>query len=102
MIVGLTELLFPFLCMFVIAGWGILLNRRNLLLIYLSIELAFLSINLIFLIFSIFLDEISGKLFSLLILTVAAAESSLGLAILVAYYRYTGTVLLKYINKMKG
>ena len=102
MTLNLIEFFFIFLLMFVIASWGILLNRRNLLLIYLSIELAFLSINLIFLIFSVFLDDIFGKLFSLLILTVAAAESSLGLAILVAYYRYTGTILINYINPMKG
>jgi NADH-quinone oxidoreductase subunit K len=67
-----------------------------------SIELMLLAINLNFIIFSIFLDDILGQLFALLILTVAAAESAIGLALLVVYYRIRGTISIEFINLMKG
>ena len=67
-----------------------------------SIELMLLSINFNFIIFSVFLDDILGQLFALLILTVAAAESAIGLAILVIYYRVRGTIAIEFIDLMKG
>lgn len=67
-----------------------------------SIELMLLAINLNFIIFSIFLDDILGQLFALLVLTVAAAESAIGLALLVVYYRIRGTISIEFINLMKG
>jgi NADH-quinone oxidoreductase subunit K len=67
-----------------------------------SIELMLLSINFNFIIFSVFLDDILGQLFALLVLTVAAAESAIGLAILVIYYRVRGTIAIEFINLMKG
>ena len=67
-----------------------------------SIELMLLAVNLNFLIFSVFLDDMMGQLFALFILTVAAAESAIGLAILVVYYRVRGTVAVELINLIKG
>tara|TARA_R110001592_G_scaffold326921_1_gene607935 strand:- start:10692 stop:10898 length:207 start_codon:yes stop_codon:yes gene_type:complete len=67
-----------------------------------SIELILLSINLNFIIFSIVLDDIVGQIFALFILTVAAAESAIGLAILVVYYRLKGVISINYINSIKG
>ena len=67
-----------------------------------SIELMLLAINFNFIVFSIFLDDIVGQIFALFILTVAAAESAIGLAILVVYYRIRGTVSIEYINLLKG
>ena len=67
-----------------------------------SIELMLLAINLNFIVFSVFLDDVLGQLFALLILTVAAAESAIGLALLVVYYRIRGTISIEFINLMKG
>ena len=67
-----------------------------------SIELMLLAVNLNFLVFSIYLDDLVGQLFALLILTVAAAESAIGLALLVVYYRVRGTISVEFINLMKG
>ena len=67
-----------------------------------SIELMLLSINFNFIIFSVFLDDILGQLFALLVFTVAAAASAIGLAILVIYYRVRGTIAIEFINLMKG
>lgn len=67
-----------------------------------SIELMLLSINMNFLVFSVYLDDMLGQLFSLLILTVAAAESAIGLALLVVYYRIRGTVAVEFISLLKG
>ena len=81
---------------------GIMLNKKNIVVMLMSIELVLLSINFNFIIFSVFLDDILGQIFALFILTVAAAESAIGLAILVVYYRIRGTVSIEYINLLKG
>ena len=81
---------------------GIFLNRKNIIVMLMSIELMLLAVNCNFLIFSMYLDDVLGQLFSLFILTVAAAESSIGLALLVIYYRARGTVAVEFINLMKG
>jgi NADH-quinone oxidoreductase subunit K len=81
---------------------GIFALRKNLILVLVSIELMLLSVNFNFIIFSIYLDDLLGQLFALLILTVAAAESAIGLAILVAFYRLRGIIATDYINSLKG
>ena len=78
--------------LFLLGLWGIFLNRKNIIVMLMSIELMLLAVNCNFLIFSMYLDDVLGQLFSLFILTVAAAESSIGLALLVIYYRARGTV----------
>ena len=79
-----------------------MLARRSAVLILMSIELMLLAVNSNFLVFSVYLDDILGQLFSLFILTVAAAESSIGLALLVIYYRARGTVAVEFISLLKG
>jgi len=78
--------------LFIFSLFGIFLNRRNLLLILMCIELLLLSLNSNFLIFSVYLDDLYGELFSFFILTMAASESAIGLAIIIIYYRIRGTV----------
>lgn len=80
---------------------GILLNRKNIIIMLMSIELILLAINYNLLVFSVYLDDLMGQYFALLVLTVAAAESAIGLAILVAYYRVSGTITVKLINLLK-
>ena len=88
--------------LFLLGIWGIFLNRKNIIIMLMSIELMLLAVNLNFVLFSVYLDDMVGQLFALLILTVAAAESAIGLAILVVYYRIRGTVAVEYINLIKG
>nr|YP_009476592.1 NADH dehydrogenase subunit 4L [Chroomonas placoidea]AVM81085.1 NADH dehydrogenase subunit 4L [Chroomonas placoidea] len=102
MIFDQTKYLLIAIMLFVIGLTGIFLNRKNIIILLMSIELMLLSINFNFIIFSIFLDDIVGQLFALLILTVAAAESAIGLAILVIYYRIRGAIAIELINLMKG
>lgn len=90
------------LILFIIGLSGIFLNRKNIIIMLMSIELILLSINFNFIICSVFLDDIVGQIFALLILTVAAAESAIGLAILVIYYRIRGIITIELINLMKG
>ena len=89
-------------CLFVLGIWGIFLNRKNILIMLMSIELLLLAVNLNFIFFSVFLDDLIGQIFAILVLTVAASESSIGLAILVVYYRIRGTIAVEYIRLMKG
>ena len=88
--------------LFLIGIWGIFLNRKNIIIMVMSIELMLLAVNLEFLIFSVYLDDLMGQIFALLVLTVAAAESAIGLALLVVYYRIRGTIAVEFINLMKG
>lgn len=90
------------LFVFVIGLFGLFSVRKNLILILMSIELMLLSINLNFIMFSFIFDDIIGEIFSLLILTVAAAEAAIGLAILIIYYRLRGVISLDYISSLKG
>jgi NADH-quinone oxidoreductase subunit K len=96
-----TIFIIPF-SMFFIGLFGIFINRKNILLIIICIELILLSINCIFLMSSFYLDDILGQIFALFILTVAAAESSIGLAILVVYYRLRGTISIQLVNVLRG
>ena len=97
-----TRYLFVAMVLFLLGLSGIFLNRKNIIILLMSIELMLLSINFNFIIFSVFLDDILGQLFALLVLNVAAAESAIGLAILVIYYRVRGTIAIEFINLMKG
>ncbi len=87
---------------FFIGVSGIIFNKKNAILILISVELMLLAINFVFLISSIYLDDRIGQIFALLILTVAAAESSIGLGLLVVYYRMQGSVSIDSINLMRG
>nr|YP_009277453.1 NADH dehydrogenase subunit 4L [Psilotum nudum]AOH05923.1 NADH dehydrogenase subunit 4L [Psilotum nudum] len=82
--------------------WGIFLNRRNIIITPMSIESMLLAVNLNFLVFPVSLDDMMGQLFALLVLTVAAAESAIGLAILVITFRIRGTIAVEFLNCMKG
>ena len=81
---------------------GIFLNRKNIIVILMSIELILLSVNINLVSFSIFLNDITGQIFTLFILTVAAAEAAIGLAIIVVYYRNTSTIDVEKIQSLKG
>jgi len=81
---------------------GIFLNRKNIIVILMSIELILLSVNINLVSFSIFLNDLTGQIFTLFILTVAAAEAAIGLAIIVAYYRNTSTIDVEKIQSLKG
>ena len=81
---------------------GIFLNRKNIIVILMNIELLLLGVNINLVSFSIFLNDLSGQIFTLFILTVAAAEAAIGLAIIVIYYRKTGTIRVEDINSLKG
>ena len=88
--------------LFLLGMWGLYLNRKNIILMLMSIELMLLAVNLNFLVFSVYLDDMMGQLFALLVLTVAAAESAIGLALLVVYYRVRGSIAVEFISLMKG
>ena len=88
--------------LFLIGLSGIFLNRKNIIVLLMAVELMLLAIDFNFIIFSVFLDDILGQLFALLVLTGAAAESAIGLAILVIYYRIRGTIAIEFIDLMKG
>ena len=81
---------------------GVFLNRKNIIVILMSIELILLAVNINLVSFSIYLGDIVGQIFTMLILTVAAAEAAIGLAIIVSYYRNRGSVRVEEINEMKG
>ena len=81
---------------------GVFLNRKNIIVILMSIELILLAVNINLVSFSIYLGDIVGQIFTMLILTVAAAEAAVGLAIIVSYYRNKGSVRVEEINEMKG
>jgi len=88
--------------LFLIGIIGIVVNRKNLIIMLMSIELMLLAINLLFIIYSCILDNLIGQIFALYVLVVAAAESAIGLSILVAYYRVRGTISVKFINLLRG
>lgn len=88
--------------LFLIGVLGLVLNRKNILIILMSIELMLLSVNLNFIIFSIYLDDIIGQIFVLFILTIAATESAIGLAILSVYYKLKNTIQMDKIKTLKN
>ena len=100
--IGLGHYLTLGAIIFTIGVVGIFLNRKNIIVILMSIELILLSVNINMVSFSIFINDLSGQIFTLFILTVAAAEAAIGLAIIVVYYRNAGTIRVEEIDKLKG
>ena len=88
--------------LFSIGVFGIFLNRKNVIILLMSIELILLAININFVTFSAFLNDLFGQVFTIFILTVAAAEAAIGLAILVAYFRNHGNIEVEEMNQLKG
>jgi NADH-quinone oxidoreductase subunit K len=88
--------------LFTLGIFGIFLNRRNVIIILMSIELMLLAVNINFVAFSSFLHDLTGQIFAMFVLTVAAAEAAIGLAILVVYFRNRGTIAVEDINLMRG
>jgi len=102
MIVGLSHYLTVAAILFTLGTLGIFLNRKNVIVILMSIELILLAVNINLVAFSAFLGDIVGQIFALLVLTVAAAEAAIGLAILVVFFRNSGSIAVEDINTMKG
>jgi NADH-quinone oxidoreductase subunit K len=98
----LSEFLTVSIILFLIGILGVVLNRKNILIILMSIELMLLSVNINFIVFSVYLDDILGQLFVLFTLTVAGAESAVGLSILVAYYKIRNSIAVEGVNLMSG
>ncbi len=102
MAIGLGHYLIVAAALFMIGVLGIFLNRKNIIIILMSIELILLAVNLNLVAFSAFLGDLTGQVFALFVLTVAAAEAAIGLAILVVYFRNRGSVEVEDVNLMKG
>ena len=102
MTIGLGHYLAVAAMLFTLGIFGIFLNRRNVIIILMSIELILLAVNINLVSFSSFLGDIVGQVFALFVLTVAAAEAAIGLAILVVFYRNRGSIAVEDINLMKG
>jgi NADH-quinone oxidoreductase subunit K len=102
MTVNLTSYLAVSASLFMIGLLGLILNRRSVILVLMCVELMLLAVNLQLMAFSVYLDDMRGQIFALYVLTVAAAESAIGLALLVIYYRVRGTVAMESINLMHG
>ena len=102
MTIGLGNYLALAAILFTIGVFGIFLNRKNVIIILMSIELILLAVNINFVAFSSYLGDLAGQVFALFILTVAAAEAAIGLAILVVYFRNRGSIAVEDVNVMKG
>ena len=102
MTIGIINFLTIAMILFLIGITGIVLNRKNILIMLMSVELMLLAVNFNFILYSVYLDDAIGQLFAVLILTVAAAESAIGLAILVVYYRVRGSIAVEHIHLLRG
>ncbi len=100
--IGLAHYLSVAAVLFTLGVFGIFLNRKNIIIIMMSIELMLLAVNINLVAFSSFLGDLVGQVFALLVLTVAAAEAAIGLAILVVYFRNRGSIAVEDVNLMKG
>ena len=100
--IGIFHYLVVSSLLFTIGICGIFLNRKNIITILMSIELILLSVNINFVAFSVKLGDLSGQVFAMFVLTVAAAEAAIGLAILVIYFRNRGSIAVEDVNLMKG
>lgn len=100
--ISLTHYLVVAATLFTIGIFGIFLNRKNIIIILMSIELMLLGVNINLVAFSAHLNDLVGQVFALMVLTVAAAEAAIGLAILVVYFRNRGTIAVDDVNLMKG
>ena len=102
MTIGVGHYLTVGAILFTIGIFGIFLNRKNVIVILMSVELMLLAVNINLVAFSHFLGDLVGQVFAMFVLTVAAAEAAIGLAILVVYFRNRGTIAVEEINLMKG
>lgn len=102
MTIGLSHYLVLAGLIFTMGVFGIFLNRKNVIVILMSIELMLLAVNINFVAFSSFLNDLSGQVFTMFILTVAAAEAAIGLAILVVFFRNKGSIAVEDISELKG
>jgi NADH-quinone oxidoreductase subunit K len=102
MVIGLGHFLFVAAVLFTMGILGIFLNRKNVIVILMCVELMLLAVNINLVAFSAFQGNVVGQVFAMLVLTVAAAEAAIGLAILVVYFRIRGTIEVEDINAMKG
>ena len=100
--IGLGHYLTLGAIIFTIGLVGIFLSRKNIIIILMCIELILLAVNINLVSFSIFINDLTGQIFALFILTVAAAEAAIGLAIIVVYYRNSGTIRVEEISNLKG
>ena len=100
--IGLTHYLVVAAILFALGVVGIIANRKNLIVMLMAIELILLSVNLNFVAFSSYLQDLVGQIFAMFVLTVAAGEAAIGLAILVIYFRGRGTIAVDDVNRMKG
>jgi NADH-quinone oxidoreductase subunit K len=99
---SLPTLLVNSTILFLIGVLGIVLNRKNVLILLMSLELMLLSVNVNFVVFSVYLDDLLGQMFALFILTIAGAESAIGLAILVAYYKVRKSIAIENTQILRG
>lgn len=102
MIISLDHYLIVAALLFIIGAIGIFLNRQNMIVILMSIELMLLAVNINFIAFSQYLGDLVGQIFALFVLTIAAAESAIGLAIIVVYFRNCGDIDVNDMTRMKG
>ena len=102
MTVGIAHYLTVSAVLFTLGVFGIFLNRKNVIVILMSVELMLLAVNINLVAFSAHLGDLVGQVFAMFVLTVAAAEAAIGLAILVVYFRNRGTIAVEEINLMKG
>jgi NADH-quinone oxidoreductase subunit K len=102
MTIGLGHYLTVAAILFTLGVFGIFINRKNVIIILMSVELILLAVNINLVAFSAFLNDLTGQIFALVVLTVAAAEAAIGLAILVVFYRNRGTIAVEDVNMMKG
>ena len=102
LVIGLGHYLTVAAILFTLGIFGIFLNRKNVIIILMSIELMLLAVNINLVSFSVFLQDLVGQVFAMFVLTVAAAEVAIGLAILVVYFRNRGSIEVEDINLMKG
>ena len=100
--IGLSHYLTVAAILFTLGIFGIFLNRKNVIVILMSVELMLLAVNINLVAFSSFLGDLTGQIFALLVLTVAAGEAAIGLAIVVVYFRNRGSIAVDDINAMKG
>jgi NADH-quinone oxidoreductase subunit K len=101
-VIGLTHYLSVAAILFTIGVLGIFLNRKNIILMLMAIELILLAVNINFVAFSAFLGDLVGQVFAMFVLTVAAAEAAIGLAILVIFFRHRGSIAVDDVNRMRG
>ena len=102
MTIGLGHYLTVGAILFVLGVLGIFINRKNVIVILMSIEMILLAVNINLVAFSAFLHDLSGQIFAMFVLTVAAGEAAIGLAILVVFYRNRGSIAVEDVNMMKG